>query len=93
MLIPLRMKRPRAPRQASPEPPAAPPRGVWLKLSLDLETQWLGGWGWGVDLQSVQPALPGGGFGRGAEAGGAVVPKRQLLARRPLGMLVPHDLL
>ena len=72
MLIPLRMKRPWAPRRASPQPPTALPRGVWLQLSSDLETQWLGSrCGMvGADLQSVQPVLPGGRFGREAEAGG-----------------------
>lgn len=45
--------------------PPPTPRGVWLKLSPDLETQWRGGAGLGGGAAQPGEGAMGGRFGRG----------------------------
>lgn len=59
-------------------------KGVWLKLSADLETQWLGGAGLGGGCGAAQ----GGGYG-GQIWERAVAPKRLLPARQPWTGVTP----
>lgn len=78
-------------RATSSQTPPPTPRGVWLKLSGDLETHQLGGVGWGGGAGGTSPACaaPGGGGLGGQIRLRATATERLLPARQPLLDVIP----